>query len=287
VNTLTAKLQQRITEDARNALLEDTGSGDLTAALVPAEQHARAHVIVREKAVICGAPWFNEVFLQLEPGVRINWQCTEGEYAAANSVVCELQGPAHAILTGERSALNFLQTLSATASTARVFVIAVAGTAATILDTRKTLPGLRLAQKYAVKTGGAQNHRIGLYDGILIKENHIVSSGGIKQAVAAALTARAGAEVLLEVEVESLAEARDAMQAGAERLLLDNFSQEDMRAAVQIRNQEFASITLEASGNVNLDTVKSIADTGVDFISIGALTKDIRATDFSMRFEIT
>jgi nicotinate-nucleotide pyrophosphorylase (carboxylating) len=285
VTTLTAELQQRITVDARNALLEDTGSGDLTAALVPAEQHARAHVIVREKAVICGAPWFNEVFLQLAPGVKINWQCTEGEYAAANSVVCELQGPARAILTGERSALNFLQTLSATASTARVFVTAVTGTAATILDTRKTLPGLRLAQKYAVKTGGAQNHRVGLYDGILIKENHIISSGGIKQAVAAALAARA--EVLVEVEVESLSEARDAMQAGAERLLLDNFSQDDMRAAVQIRNQEFAGITLEASGNVNLDTVKSIADTGVDFISIGALTKDIRATDFSMRFEMT
>jgi len=277
-------LQQHIITSVHDALAEDIGDGDLTAALVPADQQARATVIVRDDAVICGLPWFSEAFSQLSGEITIDFLVNEGEQVTAGSTVCELEGPARAILTGERTALNFLQTLSATATTANVFAAAVGNTDATILDTRKTIPGLRLAQKYAVATGGAANHRTGLYDGILIKENHIAASGGISKAVTIALEQANG--VLVEVEVENLAEAQAAIDAGAHRLLLDNFSLADMHAAVTMRDQSNKKVTLEASGGINLTTVKEIAETGVDFISIGALTKNIRATDLSMRFEM-
>ena len=277
-------LQQHIISSVHDALAEDIGDGDLTAALVPADQKACATVIVRDDAVICGLPWFSEVFSQLSGDITIDFLVNEGEQVTAGSTVCELQGPARALLTGERTALNFLQTLSATATTANVFAAAVGNTDTTILDTRKTIPGLRLAQKYAVATGGAANHRTGLHDGILIKENHIAACGGISKAVAIALEQANG--VLVEVEVENLAEAEAAIDAGAHRLLLDNFSMADMHAAVTMRDQRNKEVTLEASGGINLTTVKEIAETGVDFISIGALTKDIRATDLSMRFEM-
>ena len=277
-------LQQNIVESVRNALAEDIATGDLTAELVPAEQQAQATVLVRDDAVICGLPWFSEVFSQLSTGIAIDLLVDEGQQVTAGSTICALQGPARPLLTGERTALNFLQTLSAVATAANLFAAAIADTQATILDTRKTIPGLRLAQKYAVHTGGAANHRIGLYDGILIKENHIAASGGVKKAVATALAHANG--VMVEVEVENLDEARAAIDAGAHRLLLDNFSMNDMRAAVAMRDQNARDVTLEASGGINLTTVKEIADTGVDFISIGALTKDIRAVDLSMRFEM-
>ena len=251
---------------------------------MPAEQQAKAHLTVRDDAVICGIAWFNEVFSQLSNAVDIKWHVSEGDLVKANSQLCDLEGPARIILTGERTAMNFLQTLSATATAARAFCIAIENTDTVILDTRKTIPGLRLAQKYAVQAGGAQNHRTGLYDGILIKENHIYACGSINNAVTAAL--KQNNEVLVEVEVESLDEARAAIEAGAHRLLLDNFSAEQMRDAVTLRNQLNDSVTLEASGNITLNTVQEIAATGVDFISIGALTKDIRAVDLSMRFEI-
>jgi len=275
-------LQQEIITSVRRALSEDIGAGDLTAALVPAGQQAQATVIARDDAVICGLPWFSEVFSELSSEVAIQFRISEGDQVTAGSTVCELRGPARPLLTGERTALNFLQTLSATATAANLFAAAVAGTSATILDTRKTIPGLRLAQKYAVRTGGAANHRTGLYDGILIKENHIAASGGVGNAVAAALQQANG--VMVEVEVENLDEARAAIDAGAHRLLLDNFSMDGMHAAVAMRNQRNKDVTLEASGGINLTTVKEIADSGVDFISVGALTKDIRATDLSMRF---
>jgi nicotinate-nucleotide pyrophosphorylase (carboxylating) len=260
------------------------GSGDLTAQLVPVAQQASARVTAREAAVVCGQPWFTEVFRQLEPAIEVRWHIDEGARAAADDLICEISGPARAILTGERSALNFLQTLSATATLAAAYNAAVSDTGCTVLDTRKTLPGLRLAQKYAVKCGGATNHRIGLYDGILIKENHIFSAGGVASAVQSALDMHS--DVLVEVEVESLDEAREAMTAGAHRLLLDNFSLAQMRDAVALRDQEYTDITLEASGNVTLETIADIAATGVDFVSVGALTKDVKAVDFSMRFEI-
>lgn len=277
------ELQNRISADVRNALGEDIGSGDLTAALVPEHQRARAKLTVRDDAVICGISWFNEVFEQLGGDVELHWHVADGDLVKGGSTLCELEGPARILLTGERTAMNLLQTLSATATATRAFCMAIENTETVILDTRKTLPGLRLAQKYAVRCGGAQNHRTGLYDGILIKENHIFASGGIKNAVATALAQKSG--VLIEVEVETLDEARAAIDAGAHRLLLDNFSPDDMRDAVALRNQLNDKVGLEASGNVNLGTVQDVADTGVDFISIGALTKDIRAVDLSMRFE--
>jgi nicotinate-nucleotide pyrophosphorylase (carboxylating) len=277
-------LQQNIITSVRSALAEDIGAGDLTAALVPPGQQARATVIVRDDAVICGLPWFSEVFSELSSDITIALSVSDGDQVTAGSTICELLGPARPLLTGERTALNFLQTLSATATAANIFAAAVDGTKATILDTRKTLPGLRLAQKYAVRTGGAANHRVGLYDGILIKENHIAASGGINNAVAAAIRHANG--VMVEVEVENLDEARAAIDAGAHRLLLDNFSIGEMHAAVAMRDQSNKEVTLEASGGINLTTVKEIAEIGVDFISIGALTKDIRATDLSMRFEM-
>ncbi len=264
------------------ALEEDIGGGDLTAALVPEDAIARAQLVVRDDdAVLCGRAWFEAVFARLDRSIRLNWQAVDGDHLHADQRVCQLEGNARAILTGERTALNFLQTLSGTASLAARYVRIIAGTGAKILDTRKTLPGLRLAQKYAVRCGGASNHRIGLYDAILIKENHIRSAGSIAAAMRAA-TAAAGT-VLIEIEVETLDEFKAALTAGAKRVLLDNFTLAELREAVVI-NQGRAE--LEASGGVSLDTLRAIAETGIDYISVGALTKDVKATDYSMLFEI-
>ncbi|MCB1789027.1 MAG: carboxylating nicotinate-nucleotide diphosphorylase [Gammaproteobacteria bacterium] len=262
------------------ALVEDVGAGDLTAALVPAEEQALARVLVREPAVLCGRAWFDEVYAQLDVAITTEWAFDDGARLRSGDVVCSVRGPARAVLTGERTALNFLQTLSGTASAAARFVDAVAGTRATILDTRKTLPGLRLAQKYAVRCGGASNHRVGLYDAILIKENHIRAAGSIAAAMQAALaSARPG--TMIEVEVEGLDELRQALDAGALRILLDNFDLALLREAVAYTA---GRAQLEASGGVTIDTVAAIAATGVDFISVGELTKDVKATDYSMRF---
>lgn len=266
----------------RAALAEDLGTGDLTAALVPAAQQARATLRTREDAVLCGRPWFEQVFRELEPAITIDWLSAEGGRIAAGSTVCTLQGPARPLLTGERTALNFLQTLSATATAARRYVEAVAGTPVRILDTRKTIPGLRLAQKYAVRVGGADNHRIGLWDAILVKENHIVAAGGIGAAVRAARARSAG--VLLEVEVETVAQAAEAFAAGADRLLLDNFPAGRLREAVRLRDATAPRTGLEASGGITLDNIREVASTGVDFISIGDITKNLHAVDLSLRF---
>ena len=266
----------------RAALAEDIGSGDLTAALVPEAQQALATVITREAAVLCGQVWVDAVFAELGREVTIDWHCSDGDAVAPGQKLCELRGPARAILTGERTALNFLQTLSAVATATRRYVDAIAGTRATILDTRKTIPGLRLAQKHAVRVGGGSNHRIGLYDGILIKENHIVAAGGITPAIRRARDQ--GATVLLEVEVETLAQAEEALRAGADRLLLDNFTTALMREAVALRDGLAPGTGLEASGGIELQTIRSVAETGIDFISVGDLTKNIRAIDLSMRF---
>jgi len=260
------------------ALLEDVGTGDLTGLLVPDGGRVTARVIVREDAVLCGAPWFEGVMNCLQAGIEIDWQYAEGDLMTAESVVCTLTGPARALLTAERSALNFLQLLSSVATATRKYVDVIAGTRAAILDTRKTLPGLRLAQKYAVRVGGGQNQRLALYDGILIKENHIAAAGGVTNAVLAAKKLDAG--VTIQVEVENLAELHEALDAGAVSVLLDNFSTDMMREAVVINA---GRALLEASGGINFDTVRAIAETGVDRISIGSLTKDIRATDYSLR----
>lgn len=263
------------------ALLEDVGSGDLTGLLVPEGGRATARVIVREQAVLCGAPWFEGVMNCLQAGIEIDWQYAEGDLMQADSLVCTLQGPARALLTAERAALNFLQLLSGVATATRKYVDVVAGTKAAILDTRKTLPGLRLAQKYAVRVGGGQNQRLALYDGILIKENHIAAAGGITNAVLAARrVAQDRPGVTVQVEVESIAELNEALAAGAVSILLDNFSNDMMREAVAINA---GRALLEASGGINFDTVRGIAETGADRISIGSLTKDIRATDYSLR----
>jgi nicotinate-nucleotide pyrophosphorylase (carboxylating) len=260
------------------ALLEDVGTGDLTGLLVPDGGRVTARVIVREDAVLCGAPWFEGVMNCMQAGVEIDWHYAEGDLMTADSVVCTIAGPARALLTAERSALNFLQLLSSVATATRKYVDVVAGTRAAILDTRKTLPGLRLAQKYAVRVGGGQNQRLALYDGILIKENHIAAAGGVTNAVLAAKQLDAG--VSIQVEVENLAELREALDAGAVSILLDNFTTDLMREAVVINA---GRALLEASGGINFDTVRAIAETGVDRISIGSLTKDIRATDYSLR----
>ena len=271
-------------EQVARALAEDVGTGDLTAALVPAGRTGRATVITREAAVLCGRPWFDEVFRQLDPAVRVHWAATEGADVVPNQLLCRLEGPARSLLTGERSALNFLQTLSGTATVTRRYATVVAGLHCRILDTRKTLPGLRRAQKYAVRCGGGSNHRMGLYDGILVKENHIMAAGSIAAAVAAARAS--GAQVPVEVEVETLDELRQALDAGADMALLDEFSLDDMRAAVAMsRSHARGPIKLEASGNVSYETLRAIAETGVDFVSIGSLTKHVRAVDLSMRFE--
>jgi nicotinate-nucleotide pyrophosphorylase (carboxylating) len=261
-----------------SALLEDVGSGDLTGLLVPEGGRAKARVIVREDAVLCGAPWFEGIMNCMQAGIEIDWKYAEGDLMKADSVVCTIEGPARALLTAERGALNFMQLLSGVATATRKYVDVIAGTRAAILDTRKTMPGLRLAQKYAVRVGGGQNQRLALYDGILIKENHIAAAGGIINAVMAAKALNKG--VSIQVEVETLEELREALDAGALSILLDNFNTDMMREAVVINA---GRALLEASGGINFDTVRAIAETGVDRISIGSLTKDIRATDYSLR----
>jgi len=265
------------------ALQEDVGSGDLTAQLIPADRIARASVITREDAVLCGTAWFDEVFHQIDPRVRVTWSARDGDLVRADQELCTLDGPARSLLTGERTALNFLQSLCATATVTHRYVAAVTGTKCRILDTRKTIPGLRLAQKYAVRCGGGTNHRIGLFDAILIKENHIAAAGSIANAVSEAR--RIAAQVLLEVEVENLSQLREALDAQVDRILLDNFSLDDMRSAVHTtRAHANARTELEASGNMSLETLRAVAETGVDFISVGGLTKHVRAVDLSMRF---
>ena len=268
-------------EDIARYLAEDIGSGDITASIITASTQASAEVVTREAMVLCGKAWFEAVFKQLDPTIGMQWHFQEGENIAANSLLCQLNGPARALLTGERTALNLLQTLSATATCARRYADAVAGTGCQVLDTRKTLPGLRMAQKYAVKCGGCTNHRIGLFDAVLIKENHILASGSISAAVS---KARLTGSAMVEVEVESLPELEEALAAKPDRIMLDNFSMTDLRLAVQ-RNQ--GQVELEASGNINLENIRSIAETGVDFISIGALTKNLNAIDLSMRIQMT
>lgn len=264
------------------ALAEDVGEQDWTAQLIPADKSGSATVIARESAVICGQPWFDEVFRQVDPTVRVEWKVEEGEHVAAETLLCEIHGAARSLLTAERSALNFLQLLSAVATETRRYVDVVAGTNARIHDTRKTLPGLRRAQKYAVLAGGGCNQRIGLYDGILIKENHIMAAGGISAALAAARKL-APSHVGIQIEVENLAELDEALAAGATSVLLDNMSNADLRAAVA-RARDRA--VLEASGGVDLTTLRAIAETGVDRISVGKLTKDVVAVDLSMRFKM-
>lgn len=273
-----AKLQAAFEQNILAALLEDVGSGDLTGQLVPADSRVTARVLVREAAVLCGAPWFQGVMLAVDAGLEIDWHYAEGDLMAADSVVCTITGAPRSLLTAERAALNFLQLLSGVASATHRYVEVVAGTRAAILDTRKTLPGLRQAQKYAVRVGGGQNQRMALYDGILIKENHIAAAGGITPALRAAQALDAG--VTIQVEVESIAELREALDAGAVSVLLDNFDLAMMREAVAVNA---GRALLEASGGVNLDTVRAIAETGVDRISIGSLTKDVKATDYSLR----
>ncbi|CAN5382178.1 carboxylating nicotinate-nucleotide diphosphorylase [soil metagenome] len=260
------------------ALAEDVGSGDLTGKLVPENQWFKAHVVVREAAILCGAPWFDGVMHRLDPQIRLDWRYAEGAPMTADSVVCAIEAPARALLTAERCALNFMQLLSGVASATQRYVEVVKGTRAAILDTRKTLPGLRLAQKYAVRVGGGQNQRLALYDGILIKENHIAAAGGVGAAVLAAQALAAG--VTIQVEVETLDQLKEALDAGAVSVLLDNFALDTMREAVAMTD---GRALLEASGGITMTSVRAIAETGVDRISIGSLTKDLRATDYSLR----
>src|SRR5579883_2858628 len=264
------------------ALREDIGGGDVTAQLVPASQRVRGRVITREEAVLCGRPWAEETFRRLDAGIRLTWQAADGQRLQAGAVIFEIEGSARPILTGERTALNFLQLLCATATQTSRFVAAVAGTGCTVLDTRKTLPGLRSAQKYAVRCGGGRNHRLGLYDMVLVKENHIAAAGSISAAIAAARRVAQGVKV--EVEVESLQELEEALRAGPDIVLLDEFSLEDLAAAVSLNRSRGKPVALEASGSVSLETVRAIAATGVDFVSSGSLTKNVRAIDLSMRF---
>lgn len=275
---LDSNLSEALTRNVIDALAEDIGSGDLTGLLVPATQIVSATVVVREAAVLCGAPWFDAVMAAVDSSITVEWCYAEGENMVADTVVCRLQGLARSLLTAERSALNFLQLLSATATMCQTYTKIVAGTRAVILDTRKTMPGLRLAQKYAVRVGGGKNQRLALYDGILIKENHIAAAGGIDAAMKAALALNANVSV--QIEVENLGQLTEALNAGAKSILLDNFDLKLMRQAVELNDRR---ALLEASGGVNLESVRAIAETGVDRISIGSLTKDIRAIDFSMR----
>ncbi|MGK2942949.1 MAG: carboxylating nicotinate-nucleotide diphosphorylase [Immundisolibacter sp.] len=270
-----------IPAQVRAALEEDVGSGDLTAGLVPVDAVASARVVCRDQAVLCGQAWFTAVFQALDPRIEITWQARDGDDLAPGQTLCLLSGPARAMLTGERCALNFLQTLSGTATTTRAYVAAIASMHTKLLDTRKTLPGLRLAQKYAVHCGGALNHRKGLYDAILIKENHIASAGSITTAIEAARRA-APRDIPIEVEVENLDQLRSALAAGVKQILLDNFSLGLMREAVKLVANR---ATLEASGGVGIEALKAIAATGVDFISVGSLTKHLHAVDLSMRVD--
>ena len=278
--TLDLALHDALHLQVTTALDEDIGSGDLTALLISADARARAYVLCREKAILCGQAWFEACFRQLDPAVAIRWYTQDGSCIGESQMLCEIQGNARALLSAERSALNFLQTLSATATLTRRYVDAIAGTGALVMDTRKTLPGLRLAQKYAVLTGGGANQRIGLYDGILIKENHIAAAGGIAQALTAAT--RVAGDVPVQIEVENQDELQQALAAGAKLILLDNFSLNQLCEAVHLTA---GRAVLEASGNITLDTIRSVAETGVQRISIGSLTKHIQAVDLSMRFE--
>jgi len=277
-NLVIADLGAEIESNVRRALAEDIGTGDITAQLIPAERLAHASVITRERAVISGSAWVDGVFRQLDPRVAVHWQVVDGEQVEAGRVLFQLEGPARALLSGERTALNFLQTLSGVATRCRHYADLVEGTGVRLLDTRKTLPGLRLAQKYAVTCGGCHNHRIGLYDAFLIKENHIAACGGIAEAIAAAHRIAPGKPV--EVEVESLGELEQALAAGGDIVMLDELSLDDMRTAVAINA---GRAKLEASGGISDETLRSIAETGVDYISIGALTKHVQAIDLSMR----
>ncbi len=278
------ELKDTIREHVALALMEDVRDGDVTAALVDADAITGASVIAREPLVLAGEPFANEVFRQIDDSVVIDWYIGDTERAEPDDVICKLVGPSRAILTGERTALNYLQTLSATATTTAAFVDAIEGTNARILDTRKTVPGLRLAQKYAVRCGGGFNHRVGLFDAVLIKENHVKSIGNLGDAVRAARERYP--DLLVQTEVESLAELDEALAAGATRILLDNFSIDDVRRAVEANAASDQPAELEVSGNIDLKTVRAYAKTGVDYISIGALTKHIAAVDLSMLFRI-
>ncbi len=274
------KLPDDIAETVRRALAEDVGTGDLTAGLISTNARAMAQVITREEAVLCGATWFDEVFRQIDDRIRIAWHFQDGEAIHAGQTLCDLNGPARGLLTGERVALNFLQLLSGTATRARQYVDAVRGTKTIILDTRKTVPGLRRAQKYAVACGGGQNHRMGLYDAILIKENHIAAAGSVTAALSTARRSVAKG-ITVEIEVENLDQLREALAAGANHLLLDNFDLAELRNAVR---ETQGRAKLEASGGIDLATIRAIAETGVDFISVGDITKNVKAVDLSMRF---
>ena len=270
---------QQIARDVEIALAEDIGGGDVSAALVPADNLGTARVICRQAALIAGTAWFDQSFYQVDSGIQIQWRLGDGDMAEARAELCTLTGSSRGLLTGERTALNFLQLLSATANQTHRYVQAVAHTDTRILDTRKTIPGLRLAQKYAVGCGGGHNHRVGLYDAFLIKENHIAAAGSIASAVTAAKHKKA--DLLIEVEVETLGQLIDAIKAGAQRVMLDNFTLDMMREAVNINRHR---VELEASGGIELETIAQIAETGVDYISVGALTKNVQAIDLSMRF---
>ncbi|MEX2481540.1 MAG: carboxylating nicotinate-nucleotide diphosphorylase [Gammaproteobacteria bacterium] len=274
------QLPADLAHSVRTALAEDVGSGDLTATLIPASRLVSADVVCREAAVIAGAPWFDAVYAELDPSVEVSWQYDDGAAVAPDVVVCTLRGPARAIVTGERTALNFLQTLSGTATVTRRYVDAVAGSPTRILDTRKTLPGLRAAQKYAVRAGGGCNHRMGLFDAVLIKENHIAAAGSIAAAVSAIRERHRG--VRIEVEVESLAELEQALSAEADMIMLDEFDLPTLRRATAL---VAGRATVEISGNVSLERLGELATVGADFISIGSLTKHVRAIDFSMRIQ--
>jgi len=275
----TEQLRVEVQRSVAASLAEDIGTGDLTARLIPASRNARGRVITREEAVLCGTAWFDATFAALEPDASVIWHARDGERLKPGQLLCEVDASARALLTAERTALNFIQLLSGTATLTATFVAAVAGTKAKIVDTRKTLPGLRLAQKYAVRVGGGTNHRVGLYDGILIKENHIIAAGSIKAVIEQARS-YAPSNVFIEVEVEDLAQLDEALAAGAKMILLDNMDLDQMRAAVALND---GRAELEASGGVNLERVRAIAETGVDRISIGSLTKDLRAIDLSLR----
>jgi nicotinate-nucleotide pyrophosphorylase (carboxylating) len=266
--------------EIRSFLEEDIGSGDITAAIIPENAQAQAEVLTREDMTVCGQAWFDAVLKYLDAKVKINWMVAEGAVVEKNTLLCKVSGSARALLTGERTALNLLQLLSATATVSRLYADAVAGTGCKVLDTRKTIPGLREAQKYAVACGGCYNHRIGLYDGVLIKENHIMAAGSITKAIKAA---RELTSVTVEVEVESMTELAEALAAKPDRIMLDNFSVEALRAAVALNA---GVIELEASGNIELNNIRDIAETGVDYISIGALTKHVKAVDLSMRINL-
>lgn len=280
---LASQIQQNLIQSVAIALAEDIGDGDITARLIPATEQASANIITREDCVIAGIAWVDEVFAQVDPNVKIQWLVKDGERVKANSSLYTLTGSARSLLTGERAALNFLQLLSGTATISRTYADIVAGTGVKLLDTRKTIPGLRTAQKYAVTCGGCYNHRIGLYDAFLIKENHIAACGGIQQAIATAKQQEPNKPV--EIEVEDLAELETALLAGADIVMLDNFSNEEMIQAVMLNADQFNKrAKLEASGGITIETLRPIAETGVDYISIGALTKDCKAVDLSMRF---